>query len=49
MAISYQGGKEPYAPNHTRARRLLDGFIVTNDYGSWAYLDEQEFKSFQQQ
>jgi len=46
MAISYFGvGKtnKDFVKNHTRTRKLKQGHLITTDYGSWAYLTEDEF------
>jgi len=43
MAISYFGEKEDYILNHTRSKKIKDGFLITTDHGSWAYLDKEEF------
>jgi uncharacterized protein len=44
MAISYFGKESDYVANHVRSKKLKDGFLVTNDYGSWAFLTDSEFK-----
>jgi len=44
MAISYFGDKKQYILNHYRVRKLLDGYLVTTDYGSWAYLSPEEYR-----
>ncbi len=43
MAISYFGDKKQYILNHYRARKLEGGFLVTTDYGSWAFLSPEEY------
>ena len=44
MAISYFGEQENYVLNHLRSKKLRDGYLITTDYGSWAYLNDEEFK-----
>ncbi|MBL7056011.1 His-Xaa-Ser system radical SAM maturase HxsB [Candidatus Woesearchaeota archaeon] len=44
MALSYFAEKEDYSLNHIRARKIRDGYLVTTDYGSWAYLSEEEYR-----
>jgi His-Xaa-Ser system radical SAM maturase HxsB len=43
MAISI-GGEEQHVLNHYRSRKLGEGYLVTNDYGTWVYLSEREHK-----
>jgi uncharacterized protein len=43
MAISYFGKENEYVGNHIRSKKIRDGFLVTNDCGSWAYLTDSEF------
>lgn len=42
MAISYFGQEESCVLNHTRSKKLRDGFLITTDYGSWVYLTAEE-------
>ena len=44
MAISYFGEQESYILNHIRSKKIRDGFLITTDYGSWAYLTDEEYK-----
>lgn len=44
MAISYFGSKETCILNHTRLKKLKDGYLITTDYGSWAYLTDEEYE-----
>ncbi len=43
MAISFFDQEQHYVLNHFRAKRIRDGYLVTTDYGSWVYLDKEEF------
>jgi len=43
MALTYFGNNEEYVLNHYRARKLGSGHVVTNDYGSWVYLTDEEY------
>jgi len=36
--------KQPYIINHLRTRKIKDGIFITTDFGSWAYLTEEEYK-----
>jgi uncharacterized protein len=45
MAISL-GEREEFILNHYRSRKIKDGHLVTNDWGSWAYLDDIEYGAF---
>jgi His-Xaa-Ser system radical SAM maturase HxsB len=44
MAISYFGIGSDYLTNHIRSKRLRDGFLINNDYGSWTFLTDSEFR-----
>ncbi|MBT3407266.1 hypothetical protein HN415_01140, partial [Candidatus Woesearchaeota archaeon] len=46
MALSLYNNKDKqkYFLNHYRSKKLDDGYLVTNDYGSWVYLSKEEFK-----
>jgi uncharacterized protein len=45
MAVSYYGEAQDFLVNHLRVRRLSDGHLVTTDHGSWAYLNDDEFRA----
>lgn len=47
MAISYFGDKEQSVLSNVRCRKIGKGYLVTTDYGSWAYLDDKEYKQLQ--
>jgi len=50
MAVSYFGkDEEKYVLNHLRYRKIRDGFLVTTDYGSWAYLTKEEYKKLEKE
>lgn len=36
-----------YVVNHFRFRKLNDGFLVTTNHGSWAYLNKDEFEQLE--
>ncbi|MFW9873762.1 MAG: radical SAM protein, partial [Candidatus Thorarchaeota archaeon] len=42
--MSYFGEQESYVLNHLRSRKLRDNYLITTDYGSWAYLTDKEYK-----
>ena len=44
MAISLFNQERNYALNHYRAKPLKDGFLLTNDFGFWIYLDKHEYE-----
>ena len=46
MAISYYNESFEYTPYFFRIKKLPKGAILINDFGSWAYLSNEEFYSF---
>ncbi len=46
MVISYYGEQESCVSGHSRAKKLGDGHLITTDYGSWAYLTDEEYEKF---
>jgi len=45
MGMSYFG-QEEYVISHYRERNIGNGHLLTNDYGSWVFLNPQEYKHF---
>lgn len=43
MAQTYFNLDKDYLINHYRFKSMREGFILTNDFGSWIYLDKGEF------
>src|SRR3989338_6093818 len=44
MAISLFNEERAYSLNHIRSKPFKGGYLVTTDYGSWAYLTQDEFE-----
>ena len=44
MAKTYFAEDDRHILNHIRSRKLGDGYLVTTDHGSWAYLTEDEYR-----
>jgi hypothetical protein len=43
MALSLFNNEKLFSVNHYRSKPFLDGFLVTNDFGSWVFLSKREF------
>src|SRR3989344_7195343 len=44
MVISYDNSAEGYISNDIRTKKINNGFLITTDFGSWAYLNDEEFR-----
>ena len=43
MAQTYFNLDKDYVINHYRFKPIKDGFLLTNDFGFWVYLNKEEF------
>lgn len=46
MPVSFFDSEKKYLRLNYRFKKLGDGFLVTNDFGSWVFLDKEEFDKF---